>query len=145
MAALTQARQGTSKTIKFLQYPVAADVQCFQGGMACIDTTTGDVTPGAVSTTLLPVGKFAETVDNTGGAAGAVLVTVEFPREINAEWWDNDTGTAVTAADVGQDCYILDDHTVSFSDGTGTRSKAGRVLQVDSVKGVLVDSTVIVF
>lgn len=63
---------------------------------------------------------------------------VNLDREVVARWYDNDTGTAVVAANVGSDCYILDDHTVTGS-STGN-SVAGRVWQVDSVKGVLVEA-----
>lgn len=118
-------------------FPLAA-VKVFQGGIACIDTSSGNITKGAASTTLLKIGEFAESVDNSGGSAGALSVLVSLDREIVARWYDNDTGTAVTASDVGQDCYILDDHTVTFS-ATGN-SKAGRVWAVDSVKGVLVEA-----
>ena len=51
----------------------------------------------------------------------------------------NSTSTdAITLADVGSDCYIVDDQTVAKTNGSGTRSRAGRVFDVDS-EGVWVD------
>ena len=35
------------------------------------------------------------------------------------------------ATDVGKPCFIVDDHTVAKTDGTGTRSIAGFIEQVD--------------
>ena len=45
---------------------------------------------------------------------------------------------AITLADIGKDCFIVDDQTVAKTDGAGTRSRAGRVFDVDA-DGVWVD------
>jgi hypothetical protein len=42
-------------------------------------------------------------------------------------------GDAITNADRYADCYIVDDQTVAKTDGTGTRSVAGKVVDVDSI------------
>ena len=39
---------------------------------------------------------------------------------------------AITLADIGKDCFIVDDQTVAKTDGSGTRSRAGRVFDVDA-------------
>jgi hypothetical protein len=70
-----------------------------------------------------------ETVDNTYGQAGDKTVTV---RPGIYAWANSSGGDAITQAQVGSDCYIVDDQTVAKTDGTGTRSKAGTVLAVDS-------------
>jgi hypothetical protein len=44
----------------------------------------------------------------------------------------------ITTADIGSNCYIVDDQTVAKTDGTGTRSIAGEVFDVDA-QGVWVD------
>lgn len=103
-----------------------------QGKLACLDTTTGKVTKGAVSTTLIPIGWFAEGL--TGD--GTKKISVRLFQEIQAAWWDNGGPTAAVAADVGNECYVHDDTTVTMT-STG-RSKAGRLLAVDSAKGALV-------
>jgi hypothetical protein len=107
----------------------------FQGGLACIDTSTGLVAKGFVSTTLVPIGKFVE----DSAAAANKVVLVELFREIEAMWFVNDGGAAVVAADIGGLAYILDDQTVSNTDATNTKSVAGRVWAIDTVKGVLVE------
>ena len=42
-------------------------------------------------------------------------------------------GDAIVLSDVGADCYGVDDTTVAKTDGTGTRSVAGVIRDVDAV------------
>ena len=126
MAALTQARTKLRRSVDRDVVPLAANVKAYEGAMACIDLATGYYRPGIPSTTLLAVGTFYDTADNLGGAAGAVTVQVEFSHAPFREGWENDTANPVLPADIGEVCYILDDHTVSML-GTG-RSVAGRVM-----------------
>jgi hypothetical protein len=136
VTALINDRATPERTVKTLGLPVAvATPICFKGARACIDTTTGKCVPGKPSTTLVPVGLFAERVDNRAGAQ-TVLAQVNLDREIILRWYAND-GT-VTAAALLQDCYILDDQTVTMNP-TGA-SKSGRIWQVDTVRGVAVET-----
>lgn len=137
MAALTQARMAREKRMKNIALPLAAGAKAFAGGIACGDTSDGTVKQGQTSTTLVKIGEFAETFDNTSGAS-AVNVLVSLDREVVARWYDN--AGDVVAADLFQDAYIVDDHTVALSSATNTRSKAGRIWAVDSAKGVLIES-----
>lgn len=139
MAALTQARMSRVTTLSTVSLPGAASTKFYQGGMACADTSTGTVKNGAASNAnLLRIGKFVETVDNSGSTA-TCQVTVELEHEVVATWYDNATGAnAVAAANLFSDVYILDDHTVTTA--SSGNSKAGRVWAVDSNFGVLVES-----
>lgn len=104
-----------------------------KGHMACIDTSaSGKVVKGAASTTLIPIGIFQESF--TGDDVKKIIVKLF--QEVKAFWWDNDTGTALDATDIGGWAYIKDSHTVTGS-STGA-SVAGLVLAIDSAKGVLV-------
>ena len=138
MAALTTKRGTKNEVLKTVSLPLATGQTVFQGGMACYDTAaTGAVKKGAVSTTLVRIGNFAESADNSAGNAPSVLVKLE--REVFADWYDNATGAgAVLATDIFGTAYIVDDHTVTRT-STGA-SAAGRIWDVDSVKGVLVES-----
>jgi hypothetical protein len=54
-------------------------------------------------------------------------------------WFQNSTaGDLIAQADVGTDCYIVDDQTVAKTSGTNTRSVAGKVQEVDAALGVRV-------
>ncbi len=140
MTALANSRMRMQVAIKTWALPLGPGLRAYKNGHACIDTTTGNVVPGRLGATLLPIGMFAMDFDNSAGATTA-LVSVELHEEIWAVWWNNDTGTPVLASEVGQDCYVLDDQTVTFA--SAGASKAGRVWAVDPIKGVLVQSYLI--
>lgn len=117
----------------YFEHALTNTVAVEKGELACLDTSTGFLTKGGVSTTLRPIGYF--TTNGTGD--GTTKFRVRLFNEIRIHWWDNDSGTAVTAADIGSECFILDDRTVS---GLGTgRSSAGRVWAVNATNGVAVE------
>jgi len=129
------ARMTRNEAWGFFEGPLTNAVFVERGVLACIDTATGLLDKGGVSLTLTPIGYFEE--DGTGD--GVTTFRVRLFREIRVHAWDNDTaGTPVVATDLGNPCYILDERTVSGSDGVGTRSVAGTVWGVDATNGVLV-------
>ncbi|WP_435609907.1 hypothetical protein [Pseudomonas knackmussii] len=114
--------------------PVAADTLIFAGALVCLDAS-GNAVPGATSTTLKARGVAQEQVDNTGGAAGDL--SVESRRGVFQ--FANSTSTdQITRADIGSECYIVDDQTVAKTSATNTRSVAGVIRDVDS-NGVWVE------
>lgn len=132
MAALSGARN----TIQYSDHPwfdwhldpgVAASTTCYQGGIACLNSS-GYAVPGSASTTLTCIGMFGKTVTNSG-SAGAATVTV---RQGIFKWGNSASGDLITIADVGKDVYIVDDQTVAKTDGTGARSIAGKCVGVES-------------
>lgn len=140
MSALGQARMPIELRLKNISLPLAGSTAAYQGGIACGDTSVGLVTKGAAgSTTLLRIGLFAETIDNSASTATA-KVLVSLDKEIITQWFDNATGAnAVLATDLFNDVYMLDDHTVTKA--SSGNSKAGRVWAVDALKGVAVQAT----
>ena len=132
MAALTTERRTSKRSGDLLTKPVAASTKCFAGGMACIDSADGFVKPGAVSTTLVTVGKFAATADNSAGANGDINAEIECGI---FEWENSAAGDLIADDDIGKLCYVVDDQTVALTDGTSTRSVAGRIHDVDPVTG----------
>ncbi|HEX7821050.1 MAG TPA: hypothetical protein VF463_10575 [Sphingobium sp.] len=138
------------RTIKRLSGPryvgVTAGVTCYQGGLAIL--ASGYARPGrqgqgadnaakAVdAATYRAVGIFLETV--TGGVAnGDVSVNVE---EGPFLFKNSAAGDALTAADIGKRCYIIDDETVAKTNPNSTRAVAGVVTHVGS-DGIMVDVT----
>lgn len=69
-------------------------------------------------------------MDNTGGSNGDKTVKV---RSGVFRFYNSSSGDAIGVSEVGKDCYIVDDQTVAKTDGTGTRSIAGKVHGVDSM------------
>ena len=92
----------------------------------------GTATEAKKAENLIVVGVSQEAVDNTGGLAGAVSVTVRRGAFV----LDNSSTAAVTQAGAFKDCYLEDSSTVT-SDVTKT-SVVGKVLQVDP-DGVVVE------
>jgi len=135
MSALTAARQEPREiTWTERKFPLNGGSKAFAGGIACIDLTDGVVRPAANATTQVPIGIFQEDVDNSAGADGDLSVNVSLSRTVNGRWFLNDPGAgAATSAHVGQDCFLLDDQTVTMTP-TGA-SKAGRVWAVATKDG----------
>ena len=128
MAALTSDRNTPEKEGVMRHVGVAATAVCRAGGIACRNAT-GYATPGATATTLKALGRFEETVDNASGADGAVTVPI---KKGVFRFANSAAADEITAADIGNDCYIVDDQTVAKTDGTATRSIAGKVYDVDA-------------
>lgn len=126
-AALAADRNTHQRSGDQLSMGVATNVKIYAGALVARNAT-GYATPGAVATTLRGMGRASEQVDNTGGADGAKAVTVE--KGIFK--FANHGTDLVTIADVGNDCYIVDDQTVAKTNGTSTRSVAGKVFAVES-------------
>jgi len=68
----------------------------------------GYAIPAMAERGLISVGRAEETVDNSGGANGDL--TIDVMRGIFR--YDNSETDPVTAADIGSDCYIVDEQTV---------------------------------
>ncbi|WP_028008678.1 hypothetical protein [Solimonas flava] len=134
MTALAAERATPRREGKFRNDPAAAAKKFYQGALVCLDAS-GNATPGATATTLIARGVCRYTVDNSAGSAGDLRVESEAGVFLFANSASTD---AITRAEIGDDCYIVDDQTVAKTDGTGTRSKAGRILDVDS-DGVYVE------
>lgn len=104
--------------------PVKAATKILAGAVVATEYT-GNAVNGSASAALRVVGVAERTVDNTDGSSGDLKVRVRR----GAHHMANNAGAeAVTAADVGSDCYLLDNQTVSRSDGAGARPIAGKVL-----------------
>lgn len=132
MTALTKDRNTPERLSFDYVYPVAADARIWLGAIVVLNA--GFAEPGSTATGLVAVGRAEQRVDNTGGANGDLTVKVR-PGEFR---YVNDGADAIDLTDVGALCYITDDQTVSATDGTGTKSAAGVVRDVDA-QGVWVD------
>lgn len=124
-------RFGFTTTEPNLNFPIKAATKCYMGGIAVLDA--GYIAPGRTALGLVAVGVFSSPgpagIDNTGGAAGAITAAVvrgTFKLKNSA------AADAIAQANVGGPCFIVDDATVALTDGGGTRSYAGAVMQIDT-------------
>ena len=126
MSERNTSQMGTRHDIDVQSVPMATATTIEAGKMVCYNAA-GYAVEGAVSTTLKAIGRAEESVTNSG-ANGAVQIRVR--RGVFQ--WANSGTDAIDRTDLENDCFIEDDETVSSTDDTGARSKAGKVIDVDS-------------
>ncbi len=126
MTAMSTARQIVEKEDVFSTAPVKGSTTIHQGALVVMDA--GLAVPGKTATGLTVLGLATYAVVNAG-ADGAEKVTA---KRGTFKFVNSGSTDAITAAAIGKDCYIVDDQTVAKTDGTATRSVAGKVIDVDS-------------
>jgi hypothetical protein len=131
---LSQDRNTLRRNGDQMEPPVGAGAKIFGGSLVAINAA-GFAVPGATATTLKGAGVAEHRADNTGGANGAIRVRLS---KQPARFANSAAADAITLAEIGTDCYIVDDQTVAKTNGTNTRSRAGKVFDVDA-DGVWVD------
>jgi hypothetical protein len=141
MSALTASRSapalGQDVIPKLLDNPTPADnVHIWGGAMVAVDSS-GYYRPAANGGTCVAVVGIADQeCDNTvsGHAAGGIPGT-NIPFQVRSGTFKmNNSASAdlIATANVGQDCFVVDDNTVALTDGNGTRLRAGKVFGVES-------------
>ncbi len=115
---LTKPRPGSVRAINRDKRPIAA-VAVQKGGLAaCV---AGFFQPTSGDPDEVVVGRFYQSVDNSGGAPGDKSADIQFFRERNLFLVDNDGASPVLIADRENACSFLDDHTAtSFNAGSGS-------------------------
>lgn len=132
---LTQGRNTPYSDGVILIVPLAAKTIIYSGAMVAINRD-GNAIPAKKMEGITVIGRAEQTVDNLTGVAGEQSVKVKR----GAFTWENDStpGNQVTAAHLMQNCYIVDDCTVT-SVAAGS-SVAGRVLGITGDSGVIVET-----
>lgn len=100
----------------------------YAGSLVCLGAD-GFAVPGTTALGLTPLGRAERRVDNSDGESGAVRVRY---RRGCFRWDNSPAADEITAAEIGNACYVVDDQTVAKSDGGGTRSHAGIIADVDA-------------
>jgi hypothetical protein len=134
------SRYGDHPVPSLLVLPVKGGCLIYAGALVAL-TQSGLAIPGTGNSSAavaggVAVGRAEKTADNSAGADSALTVEV---RQGVHKWANSSTTDAITAADVGKPCYVVDDQTVARTSGSGARIVAGTVVMVDS-DGVFVES-----
>lgn len=135
MAAATADRNTRERIGGARGFPVAANTLIYAGVIACVNAS-GLLTNGITATTLKTVGVSNGRIDNATGAASAI--NGEVLTGVRGPFANSSAGDLIALADVGSDCFIVDNQTVAKTNGSATRSVAGKVWDV-STEGVWVE------
>ncbi len=127
-AARNTLQKGDQAINSVETYPVAATKKIYQGALVVLNAT-GFAEPATAATAKKAVGRAEALADNTTGADGAISIVV---RSGTFKYLNSAAGDAIAKTEVGKPCFAVDDQTVAKTDGTGTRSVAGIVEQVDT-------------
>lgn len=123
--ALSAPRNTPERFGEVFAFPVAASTTVHQGGLVVLNA--GYAEPGSVATGLVAVGR----AEGSATAVSAGDAVVEVRRGV-FQFKNSLTTDLIAQADVGADCYVVDDETVAKTNGTNTRSRAGKIVAVDS-------------
>jgi hypothetical protein len=128
MAALTQDRNTPRAEGELRQGGVAAATLIYAGALV-MRNAAGFLTKGQTATGLVGVGRAEARVDNSAGSAGDEVLTYRpgIYRFANSGGADE-----ITAAEIGDLVFAVDDQTVAKTDGAASRSPAGHVDAVDA-------------
>lgn len=137
MAALVREkpmrRYGERQFATRQAYGIKASTKILKGALVALDAT-GYLVNAATATTLVAVGVAAETVDNSAGSSGALNV----PVDVGEFEFENSASTdLIGLTEIGKDVYIVDNQTVAKTDGSTTRSRAGKCINVVGGKPVV--------
>lgn len=130
--ATTAPRSTQTRSGETFGYGMKDGAKINQGAIIVLEA--GLAIAGKTAAGLVTVGLAKRSFDNASGADGAVKAEAS----LDCVLLDNLPADPVTAADVGVDCYLVDDETVAKTDGAGTRSRAGVVRGLEG-GGVWVD------
>ena len=113
----------------------AASVHIYYGAMVSLDTS-GNCRPARATASDKVLGVCAKSADNSSGSAGAFSGGIDIDRGRTACM--KNSGSSITSAHVGRDCFVVDDQTVALTSNAGARPRAGRIFAVTD-DGVFVD------
>lgn len=136
MVAATQERSTPARENRVFSDPVEAATKIFGGTIACLNAA-GNLVKGSAALNLKAIGRARSTADNSAGAAGAISGETETGT---FRFANSAAADLIARADIGADCYIVDDQTVAKTNGGATRSIAGKIADVDA-QGVWVRFT----
>lgn len=125
MPALTKDRNTQMKDAELIAVPVAAGAVIYGGAMV-VANATGFAAPASTALNLTYLGRAEESVNNAAGANGAKTALV---RRKQAFFFANLAADALTQADLGKTVYMVDDQTVAKTNGGGTRSAGGKLVE----------------
>ncbi len=125
--ALSQDRNTPRADGDVFSYPVLTATTIFAGSIVVLDAS-GWAKPAVTATGLVVAGRAEERVVNAG-ASGDLSVKV---RAGIFRFGNSADADLITKAEIGDNCWLVDDETVAKTSGSATRSIAGLIVDVDA-------------
>lgn len=113
--------------------PVAATQTLYVGALAMLNTS-GDLVRAAATATLIMRG--VVTKQSLSAAAGTI---VETAHNLLVRLKNSAAADEITRAEIGDNCYVVDDQTVAKTSDTNARPVAGKIVQLDASGEVWVE------
>jgi hypothetical protein len=123
--SLSAARNIVRRAVARVAVVVKSGTTIYAGALVTLLTADGTAVPAGTASAGVAVGVARATL--TGDGVSTIDV------EPGCFRFDNSASTdLITAADIGNTCYIVDDATVAKTDNSAARKAAGTVADVDS-------------
>lgn len=135
MTALSADRATRLHKGEIYEDDVYQSTTIYGGGMVVFNAT-GYLVPGSTATGLIAAGVATQQADNSAGSSGDIKCKY---RRGPHSFVNSAGGDEITIAEIGDVCFIVDDQTVAKTDGSGTRSAAGKILGIDEYGQVIVE------
>lgn len=123
MAALKKDRNTPQRMGDRLVLQVAENTTIYAGSLVAVNAE-GYAVPASAATTLTAAGRAEHQVINSGSDTTESIIVLRGVFK-----FENLSSDAVSK--VFSTCYMVDDQTVAATDGGGTRSIAGKVLDIE--------------
>lgn len=126
MPAATSTRMTVTRPGDRIVHPLEAAATIYAGTMVGRGAG-GFAIPGGPDAAAI-LGMATADASNPGANGDA---SVEVDRKVVPRFDNSAAADEITRADIGNDCYAVDDQTVAKTDGSETRPVAGRIVDVD--------------
>jgi len=139
MAALTTDRNTQRKgegRIVAEDAQLGANKTIFDGAM--VAQNAGNLEPASDSAGVVTLGVARQKMANATGAPAKVSPKASVHAGATFKFDTVAGGNAITAADIGKQCFVVDDHTVARTGGTANGIVAGIVDSIDPDGGIWV-------
>lgn len=129
MTALAADRPLSERHYGDRNFPVLGNVVIWGNALVVIDAATGLAKSGATAVAAdkcVGAARFRADARGLGNSA----VSVEVKSDTVRNYWNSAGGDLITLADVGKDCFIVDDQTVALTSNSNARCRAGKIHNV---------------
>lgn len=125
MTATTEGRNTKRRTGDKLSVVVNNAATLYAGTLVTLLTATGLAVAGGTAAAGPAVGVASETITGDG------VKTTDVERGI-FQFANSAAADLIEKADIGADCYVVDNQTVALTDNAGARERAGKIIDVDA-------------